>query len=411
MQNEYLAGRRANTEAADLAAKAGEAVLVNRSVEGLRAILSVEELRKAAAVSRAAVYRHLPEDHRVERVGAWIADFERSGVRKATRVVMRQYRADHRSQDSEEARETQLASLLALNVTMQFATPKVAAGWILHTLASPYSAAFQRALKPGPDADLARRLLEQRRAFYDEMSLVFEGVLIFGMRSLNRRPASGSTLRQVVVAMHSAHDGLVLRRMIDPAITPEWAGRVVLGVALALTEPGALTLPRQPAEGTDDHVRYSALIDAALRAFDRGRVPTLLPTTRSARVSRASARRLFDSDAALHDAVARSLVPADPLIDALADELPIESLRTFLDQMAEAVDAHAAVFDALSRAPASPPSFRSDVERHVERALRTAGVPKSERHARALVQYALDGHRGRAGVAALLDALEEEVDL
>jgi hypothetical protein len=95
-----------------------------------------------------------------------------------------------------------------------------------------------------PPSSEALQLVELRTNFYDGMTDLFEGVMASGLRQIGRRPRDPYTFRQIITALNSSYDGMLLRAVLEPsAITAETASDVLWQIAIGMTEPGLLSPP------------------------------------------------------------------------------------------------------------------------------------------------------------------------
>jgi hypothetical protein len=116
----------------------------------------------------------------------------------------------------------------------------------------------------------AREVIEGRRQLYELFTNEFGAGLAVALRRLRRRPRSNFSVHDIVVAIHSALDGLVLRHHLDPDLfDAELAVEAQWSIAWGMTEPGLLDPP--------DHSRpvERELVEEALAIFASGHVPSL----------------------------------------------------------------------------------------------------------------------------------------
>jgi hypothetical protein len=116
----------------------------------------------------------------------------------------------------------------------------------------------------------AGEVVEGRRQLYELMTNEFGAGLAVALRRLRRRPRSNYSVHDIVIAIHSALDGLVLRHRLDPDLfDAELAVEAQWSIAWGMTEPGLLDPP--------DHSRpvERELVEEALTILASGHVPSL----------------------------------------------------------------------------------------------------------------------------------------
>jgi len=185
------------------------------------------------------------------------------------------------------------------------------AGIMVHAAAAAVSEPVQTPPGISPrDKEFARHALRERASFYREMTVAFLPLLTAALEEMGRRPREGQSLESICVAIHALHDGLALRRIIEPeSVTPEAAAKTLIALGYALTEPGSIVDERTP-EGVGDRQKFARLVRATIDLYRHSSSVTEVEVARRARVARRTADQMFGSYAGLVDSAVRSRVGA-----------------------------------------------------------------------------------------------------
>jgi hypothetical protein len=170
-----------------------------------------------------------------------------------------------------------------------------------------------------------------RRDAYAEMTRLFTGLLRAAMRHAGRRPRTGFTAESIVVAIHSAHDGLLLRYHVNPDDVPlELAVETGWCIAMGMTEEGMYDNP-----GAETDPLTLRMIESALKRYRRqgGRV-SVKTVARTVGVSLEEGLSRFPSDEDLERRCFSSLLQSQNELYELANRIGPEALGAVEDLLA-----------------------------------------------------------------------------
>lgn len=386
-------------------------LLITNAIAGAGGAISFSRLAKDSRYARQTVHAHLKSGRAaLAGMAERLCDLEASNFRQVMDDVMRSYE-DSRGSDQVEL----FQRLLGFNFARQFSNPAVPVGWILQSAAIPHSPAWAGQPRPSSDPESRRAalaILDARRRLYEHAAEELRHLLALAIRSLGRVPRPDTTVDEIVMALNSLNDGLVLRETIEPGrIDPETAGRILYHLAESMTiERGTAYGEGRPEDPTRAEV-FDQITEAALALWsevENGEPgPTLQQIAAASGLELATVTLLFSDAQAVHQAAARTLFPTAELAAAVGHPYPIPLLQTALDALATAADDCRPLVRSLQPDDGMVAELVDTVAQSLEiggqRGKLSAPNPSST--ARALVGFALQGEAGRPAVRALLETI------
>jgi hypothetical protein len=306
--------------------------------------------------------------------------------------------------------------MIRVNFEEQFRSPGHPAGWILQAAALTGSDAWEGEPPPDDSRDLARRVLAERRRFYEAWEEQLVSFFALAMSELGRRPRVEP--RAIVALLHCFMDGAVLRRFIDPdGISPELAAEAMFRLGFAFTEEGPADDPRKP---DDDRnlVVFDRLLQAAATLWRSRPDVSVDDAADRAGVAPEAANLLFPDVGDLVDSLIRSQVVAGGFVDLGPFPTPTKArqhLPGLVSELQRVRNLAAEIPHAMAATqrhhPTRSKSFADDFVAAGTRLVDALDVtPRSEQLLRDLLDFASTGNPGWASVVALLRTIGYDVD-
>lgn len=405
---------------------AGRRRLVTDGIDALRGLLNASALSKGAPLSRDTAYRVFRTSRRSESVVDAIVgavaeaahDLTWAGAAEAQAAAVEAYATNVNA--GNDARTTALDAFRA-TFAAQFRSPGLPATWLLQAAALTTSEAWEGD-PPGPgNVELGRRLLAQRRDFYQRMEQQLDGFVALAGSELGLRPRRGVDAPTIVRVLHAFLDGAVLRRLIDPdAMPPDLAARAMLALIEALGETGPADDPRRPDDDRGQDV-FNRLLDAAAVLWrDAADLPDLTVdrVAEAATVAPDAAHLLFPGIGDLADSVLRAhvimggFVDLGPFADETRARQHIPALASELGRLRDLADrAPQAVATAAAHPPNRSKAFVDDFVDNESRIVELLGTTnRPEQLVSDLFTFAATGTAGWPSVVALLRTLDYDAE-
>ncbi len=240
----------------------------------------------------------------------------------------------------------------------------------------------------------AREVIAMRQELYAEMCSGFVAGLSVALRRLRRRPQT--SLAEIVVAVGATSDGFLLLHKLQPdlfdtdlVVDTQW------NLIWSMTEPGLLDPPSQ----SNGHERD--LVEAALKVFSGGHIPSLEALAEECGISRDEAFELIATDEALAQrcmdyAVGTSVETKAIAVNVKGAELA--AVRDLLIATTRQATAAPLLIDVLQRDREG--GFCAEARRHIGEALGQSAAVKLDRKsadgvAQMLLDAALQGESGK----------------
>jgi hypothetical protein len=405
----------------DTVISAGRQRLLVHGIDGVRSQLNASVLSKEVPVSRDTAYRVFRDyesdepvtDAIVGAVAEAAHDAAWAGAEASMRKSIETYTA-HVNNGSDPY--TTLTAMIRVNFEEQFRSPGQPVAWILQAAALTGSEAWEGDPPPDDSVDLARRILAERRSFYQTWEAQLASFFTLAMSEVGRRPRIEP--RAVMALLHSFMDGAVLRRFIDPdGISPELAAEAMLRLGLAFTEEGPTDDPRKP-DDERNLVVFDRLLRAAAALWRTRADITLDDTADHAGVAPEAANLLFPDIGDLADSLIRSQVVAGGFVDLGPFPTPLKArqhLPGLVSELQRVRNLAAEIPHALAATqlhhPTRSKSFADDFVASGSRLVDALEVtPRSEQLLRDLLDFASRGNPGWASVVALLRTVGYDAD-
>lgn len=383
----------------ELVGEAGAELVLESALEGLERLLVRNQLsaRLEGEVQRATLYRTVEHDRDVlKAVADRVSSPEWSGFEQVLDRVMDSYNETIATITSRPELEQYLKRMLAMNFDAQFLSRGTPAGWVIQAAALTSSEAWKDQ-HPDPELrEVGQAILAGRAAFYDRMQARLVDMFDLTLSHFGRRPRSGLTTDDIVVAMMAMMDGFVLRKFADPGcVEAATVGDRLFELGWAMTETGPGYDPRRPA-GAADALLFDETVALALDRWGRG----ALDRNRMRAEAPCGSERFvawFPTDDDLADSAARALFATLGLAFHAVDPDHIGGvIKGGLTAVANAVDEQPELFGVVM-APGwetKEGGVLHELRRSLESALRATSARRPEDLAQALVRLALQGRAG-----------------
>ena len=400
---------------------AGRSRLLSHALDTVRSQLNASMLASVSPVSRDTAYRVFRDhptysnvtDAIVAAVGEAAHDPAWAGYHDGIRDTLVAYQTRSREDGDGDATRAAVLAGLQAHFEAQFRSPGVPVGWLLQAAALTSSPAWEGEGPPQEDVALGQEILQQRRRFYQDVNTQLVSFLTIVLSEVGRRPRRGVDPEHVIMLLHALLDGAVLRNLIEPgALSSCMVAEAMYGLAMALTEEGALVDPRRP---TDERAgqMFDRLVEAAGRLWCVREEIAVEDAAEEARVPQEAACLLFPTVGDLADSLVRVRVVGGGFTDIgpVADDVEVNqrlvglvtelrNLREFADQCPHAVKV------AQTQPPDKSSPFVEDFVENESRVVATLGIsPDPVQLVRNLVTFACRGSDGWPTVIALLHAI------
>jgi hypothetical protein len=409
------------SEPRDAVIDAGRQRLLTHAIDALRSQLNASVLSKEVPVSRDTAYRVFRGDESRESVAdAIIAavteaahDPEWAGAQVTLNRAIETYTGHVNRGDDPH---TTLTAMLRVIFEEQFRSPGQPLGWILQAAALTGSPAWEGEAPADDGAEVARKILASRRAFYREWETMQVSFFTLAMSELGRRPLIDPP--GILALLHCLLDGIVLRHFIEPdAVSPELAAEALYRLGFAFTEEGPADDPRKPADDRNLQL-FDRLLEAAADLWrDRPDI-TVDEAADHAGAPPEAATLLFPDIGDLADSLVRARVVAGGFIDLgpfpdrimARQHLPglvseLQRLRALTEEIPHALAA------SQRHHPTRSKPFADELVTSGSRLIEALDVPaRSEQLMRDLLDFATRGDAGWPSVIALLRTIDYDVE-
>lgn len=242
----------------------------------------------------------------------------------------------------------------------------------------------------------AEEVILKRKELYIEMNSGFVAGLSIALRRLRRRPRAHYSLSEIVLAVGATSDGFLLLHKLQPdlfdsplVVETQW------NIIWSMSEPGLLDPPSQSDPSERD------VVEAALRVFSDGRIPSLEELVDELGVPKDEAFALIPTDGALAQrcmdyAVGNSVETESIAINVKGAELA--AVRDLLIATTKQATETPLLIEALRRDDRS--GFCGEARRHIAEALWQSTAVNLDRNAaegvaQMLLDAALQGEAGK----------------
>jgi AcrR family transcriptional regulator len=405
----------------DTVISAGRQRLLTHGIDGLRSQLNASVLSKEVPVSRDTAYRVFRDDESgepvtdaiVAAVAAAAHDTAWSGTEATLRQALETYTA-HVNSGSDPA--TTLIAFIRVSFEEQFRSPGQPVAWILQAAALTGSKAWKGDPPPDDSVALARKILDERRAFYETWEEQMASFFVLAMSEARRRPRIDP--RAIMALLHSLMDGAVLRHLIDPDSIPlDLAAEAMYCLGLAFTEEGPTDDPRKPEDERNQAV-FDRLLQAAAALWRSRPEVGVDEAAAHAGVAPEAANLLFPDVGDLADSLIRAHVVAGGFVDLGPFPTPLKARQHLPGLVSElqrirnlAAEIPHAMAATQRHHPTRSKSFADEFVSAGTRLVDALEVtPRSEQLLRDLLDFASRGNPGWASVVALLRTIGYDVD-
>ncbi len=253
----------------------------------------------------------------------------------------------------------------------------------------------------------ALEVITLRQELYAEMCSGFVAGLSVALRRLRRRPKT--SLNEIVVAVGATSDGFLLLHKLQPdlfdadlVVCAQW------NLIWSMTEPGLLDPP------SESNIHERDLVEAALRAFSDGHIPTVESVASHCGVPRDEAFELIATDEALAQRCMDYAVGSTVETKAIAVNVKgaeLAAVRDLLIATTQQATAAPLLIDVLQRQRDS--GFCAEARGHIAEALGQSSAVKLDRKsaegvAQMLLDAALQGGSGKSIWENGLDAFASD---
>jgi hypothetical protein len=396
---------------------------LSHALDTVRSQLNASMLASVSPVSRDTAYRVFRDhpthsnvtDAIVAAVGEAANDPAWAGYHDGIRDTLVAYQSrsrEHGDGDGDAARAGVIAGLRA-HFEAQFRSPGVPVGWLLQAAALTSSPAWQGDRPPEEDVALGQEILQQRRRFYQDVNAQLVSLLTIVLSQMRRRPRRGVDPQHVIMLLHALLDGAVLRNLIEPgALSSCMVAEAMYGLAVALTEEGALVDPRRPTDQRAGQM-FDRLVEAAATLWSVKDEIAVEDAAQQAGVPYEAACLLFPTLGDLADSLIRVRVVGGGFTDIgpLADDAEVNqrlvslvtelrNLRDFADKCPHAVAV------AQTQPPTKSSPFVEDFIENESRVVAALDItPDPAQLVTDLAAFACQGSHGWPTVIALLHAI------
>jgi hypothetical protein len=405
----------------DAVVHAGRSRLLSHALDTVRSQLNASTLASVSPVSRDTAYRVFRDhpthsnvtDAIVAAVGEAANDPDWAGYHGGIHDALVAYQTRSREDGDGDAVRAAVIAALRANFEAQFRSPGLPVGWLLQAAALTSSPAWEGEGPPNEDVALGQEILEQRRRFYQDVNAQLVSFLTIVLSEVGRRPRLGVKPEHVIMLVHALLDGAVLRNLIEPgALSSCMVAEAMYGLAMALTEEGALVDPRRPTEERAGQM-FDRLVGAAGELWRVKDEITVEDAAGQAGVPQEAACLLFPTVGDLADSLIRARVVGGGFTDIgpLADDADVSqrlvglvtelrNLREFADQCPRAVAV------AQTQPPSMSSTFIEDFVENESRVVAALGVsPDPVQLVTDLAAFACRGSDGWPTVIALLHTI------
>jgi hypothetical protein len=242
----------------------------------------------------------------------------------------------------------------------------------------------------------AQEVVAMRRSLYAEMHAGFVAGLSVALRRLRRRPRAAYSLTDIVTAVGATSDGFLLLHKLQPDL---FDADLVVGaqwhLIWSMTEPGLRDPPSQADPAERD------LVDAALRVFADGRIPSLEDLAEECGLGRDEAFEVIDGDEALAQRCMDYAVGTSVETEAIAVNVKgaeLAAVRDLLIATTQQATASPLLIEVVRRDREG--GFCAEARRHIAEALGRSSAVRLDRSsaegvAQMLLDAALQGESGK----------------